>query len=156
MVADFTSFPMNLLRDCIHPTREGYTVFGDYWYRAIKQIPCDWIKAPTGPDPDRPESINSSLNGGVDTGIPKPDWGPNPVQVTPKETVIEAYMRAYTGGPRVCNAYPHWQGTGMIATGLGHMGDWRYKKNWVEAGKVADGIHRDAKYVRSVPIYLSV
>ena len=48
LAVDFTSFPTSLLRDCIHPTNEGYKKFGDYWYDFITQIPREWINRPAG------------------------------------------------------------------------------------------------------------
>ncbi|KAF4777666.1 GDSL-like Lipase/Acylhydrolase [Colletotrichum scovillei] len=53
LTVDFSSFPMNALRDGIHPTNQGYRLFGDYWYDFITQIPSDWIKEPVGDDPRR-------------------------------------------------------------------------------------------------------
>lgn len=53
LVGDFSSFGMDLLRDCIHPTNEGYRVMGDYWYDFIQQVPEDWIQEPVGDDPMR-------------------------------------------------------------------------------------------------------
>jgi lysophospholipase L1-like esterase len=53
LAVDFTSFPNKLLRDGIHPTNEGYNVFGDYWYDFVTQIPVEWIQPPVGDDPDR-------------------------------------------------------------------------------------------------------
>ncbi|KAK1517628.1 GDSL-like Lipase/Acylhydrolase [Colletotrichum costaricense] len=53
LTVDFSSFPMNALRDGIHPTNQGYRLFGDYWYDFITQIPGDWIKEPVGDDPRR-------------------------------------------------------------------------------------------------------
>ncbi|CAM1510068.1 Fc.00g004030.m01.CDS01 [Cosmosporella sp. VM-42] len=36
---------------------------------------------------------------------------------------------------------PTWYAAGQIALGnVGHNGDWKYHKDWVEAGKVADGL----------------
>ena len=53
LAVDFTTFSTDLLKDCIHPTNEGYTIMGDYWYDFITQIPSDWIHAPVGKDPTR-------------------------------------------------------------------------------------------------------
>ncbi|KAG8163267.1 hypothetical protein KVR01_006564 [Diaporthe batatas] len=53
LAVDFTSFPNKLLRDGVHPTNEGYQVFGDYWYDFVTQIPEEWIQHPVGNDPDR-------------------------------------------------------------------------------------------------------
>ncbi|KXH27945.1 GDSL-like Lipase/Acylhydrolase [Colletotrichum nymphaeae SA-01] len=53
LTVDFSTFPMNALRDGIHPTNQGYRLFGDYWYDFITQIPSDWIKEPVGDDPRR-------------------------------------------------------------------------------------------------------
>jgi lysophospholipase L1-like esterase len=58
LAVDFTSFPESELRDCIHPTNKGYSLFGDFWYDFITQIPKEWINAPLGSDP-KPMSIQS-------------------------------------------------------------------------------------------------
>ena len=55
LAVDFTTFPLDDLRDCIHPTNEGYQLLGHYWYDFIAQIPQHWITAPVGDDPQRPE-----------------------------------------------------------------------------------------------------
>lgn len=62
LAANFTSFPVTELRDCIHPTNEGYRLFGDYWYDFVTQIPRDWIQKPIGKyeEPEDPESLPSS------------------------------------------------------------------------------------------------
>ncbi|KAF7544552.1 hypothetical protein G7046_g9764 [Stylonectria norvegica] len=56
LAVDFTTFSTDDLRDCIHPTNDGYAKFGDYWYSFMTQIPSDWITAPVGDDPDRPDT----------------------------------------------------------------------------------------------------
>lgn len=53
LAVDFTSFPNKLLRDGVHPSNEGYRVFGDYWYDFVTQIPVEWIQPPVGNDPNR-------------------------------------------------------------------------------------------------------
>jgi hypothetical protein len=60
LAVDFTSFSTNDLRDCIHPTNDGYKLFGDYWYDFVTQIPSDWISLPVGGDPDRNDSCPSA------------------------------------------------------------------------------------------------
>ncbi|PNY28211.1 Uncharacterized protein TCAP_01865 [Tolypocladium capitatum] len=63
LAANFTSFPTSQLRDCIHPTNQGYHLMGDYWSDFIAQVPRDWIQAPVGPNPDRPSgSGNTGIN----------------------------------------------------------------------------------------------
>lgn len=59
LAVDFTTFPMDALRDGIHPSNEGYRLFGDYWYDFIAQIPSDWILSPIGGDPDRSDKPKS-------------------------------------------------------------------------------------------------
>ncbi|KAH0497378.1 hypothetical protein TgHK011_004684 [Trichoderma gracile] len=61
LAVDFASFPLDKLRDCIHPTNEGYQRLGYYWYDFIAQIPRDWITAPVGEDPQRPEEQNLAM-----------------------------------------------------------------------------------------------
>ncbi|UPK97767.1 hypothetical protein LCI18_008702 [Fusarium solani-melongenae] len=53
LAVDFSTFPIQDLRDCIHPTNEGYRLFGAYWYDFVTQIPSSWIKEPVGDDPQR-------------------------------------------------------------------------------------------------------
>ncbi|KAG6001012.1 hypothetical protein E4U21_004781, partial [Claviceps maximensis] len=52
LAVDFTSFPTSELRDCVHPTNEGYGILGDYWYDALVQVPREWIQPPSGRDPE--------------------------------------------------------------------------------------------------------
>jgi lysophospholipase L1-like esterase len=59
LTADFTSFPMADLRDCIHPTNDGYRKLGDYWFDAIASMPGNWLTMPLGPDPERPPEPES-------------------------------------------------------------------------------------------------
>nr|UMZ45353.1 hypothetical protein [Paramyrothecium sp.] len=59
LAVDFSTFPMSDLRDCVHPTNDGYRKLGDYWYDAMTQIPRDWISMPVGPDPVRPPEPES-------------------------------------------------------------------------------------------------
>jgi hypothetical protein len=148
LVVDFTTFPIPLLRDCIHPSIEGYKVFGDYWINFVNQIPPQWIRNPIGPDPVRVNLPDLNANGGLDGNIPPPNWGDNPVAPSNKATIASAARIAGQESSRVCDSLPHWQGTGQIALGLGSNGDWRFRKNWVSKGKVADGIGRDHKHVR--------
>ncbi|KEY72378.1 hypothetical protein S7711_01052 [Stachybotrys chartarum IBT 7711] len=60
LAVDFTTFRNSDLRDCIHPTNQGYTIMGDYWYSFLHRIPTDWIREPVGLDPDRPDSAGST------------------------------------------------------------------------------------------------
>ncbi|OAR01499.1 hypothetical protein LLEC1_05006 [Akanthomyces lecanii] len=54
IAADFTTFQTSWLSDCLHPSRDGYKIFGDYWYDFISQIPKSWITKPQGDGPNRP------------------------------------------------------------------------------------------------------
>ncbi|KAF4978055.1 hypothetical protein FZEAL_5520 [Fusarium zealandicum] len=65
LAADFTTFPLEDLRDCVHPTNEGYRKFGDYWYDFVTQIPPSWINEPVGDDPKRPEEDRDDDDNGV-------------------------------------------------------------------------------------------
>jgi hypothetical protein len=116
----------------------------------VKQIPPAWVENPTGLDPERVDAPDINANGGPDGNIPPPNWGDNPVVPSSKVTVATAAMVAGQDASRICNSLPHWQGTGEIALGLGRNGDWQFKKNWVQQGKVADGIGRDHRFVRYV------
>ncbi|EFQ28945.1 GDSL-like Lipase/Acylhydrolase [Colletotrichum graminicola M1.001] len=53
LAVDFSTFPMDALRDGLHPTNPGYRMMGDYWYDFIAQIPTGWIQQPIGDDPRR-------------------------------------------------------------------------------------------------------
>lgn len=53
LAVDFTPYSNKLLRDGVHPTNDGYHVFGDYWYDFVTQIPAEWVQPPVGNDPDR-------------------------------------------------------------------------------------------------------
>ncbi|KAJ4865268.1 GDSL-like lipase/Acylhydrolase family domain-containing protein [Trichoderma breve] len=61
LAVDFSTFGLGNLRDCIHPTNQGYHMVGYYWYDFIAQIPQDWITAPVGKDPKREESSSWRL-----------------------------------------------------------------------------------------------
>lgn len=148
IAVDFSTFPTSSLRDCIHPTNQGYRDFADYWYDFITQIPTDWIEAPNGNGPDRPTHPGLGANGGLDSGISPPNWGSNPIQVGSKAGIREAANKASNGGLRVCKGGPVWQGTGKIALGAGNNGDWKFDKHWEEVGRVADGLGRDPDHVR--------
>ncbi|KAI1058577.1 hypothetical protein LB506_000161 [Fusarium annulatum] len=56
IAVDFSTFDLGELRDCLHPTNEGYSIMGDYWYDFITQVPKRWIKEPVGDDPKREEN----------------------------------------------------------------------------------------------------
>lgn len=150
LTADFSTFPSDTeLQDCVHPTAiTGYHLLGDYWYDFVSQIPSDWIKAPEGPDP----AHTGGGNGGIATDIPPPNWGPNPVQRTSFDVIYNSWAHDWYDPDitvqRICIGPPKWSPTGEIALGLGHLGAWKYAKNWVQAGEVASGIHRDAAHVR--------
>lgn len=58
---DFSTFALSNLRDCIHPTNQGYQLLGDYWYNFVTQIPKDWITEPVGDDPKRQDSLAMHL-----------------------------------------------------------------------------------------------
>ncbi|RTE77907.1 hypothetical protein BHE90_007609 [Fusarium euwallaceae] len=72
LAVDFSTFPIQDLRDCVHPTNEGYRLFGDYWYDFVTQIPSNWIKEPVGEDPQRSVADGTrrmSKNGVLRTGL---------------------------------------------------------------------------------------
>ncbi|UZP33692.1 hypothetical protein NXS19_001508 [Fusarium pseudograminearum] len=66
MAVDFSTFDLKNLRDCLHPTNEGYKIMGDYWYDFLAQVPEGWIKEPVGDDPVREEENGVGLLVGVD------------------------------------------------------------------------------------------
>ncbi|KAL6900231.1 carbohydrate esterase family 3 protein [Trichoderma evansii] len=61
LAVDFSTFALSNLRDCIHPTNQGYQLLGDYWYDFITQIPQGWITEPVGNDPKRQGSLAMHL-----------------------------------------------------------------------------------------------
>ncbi|KAM4066890.1 GDSL-like lipase/Acylhydrolase family protein [Hirsutella rhossiliensis] len=63
LAANFTSFPTTELRDCIHPTNPGYSLFGDFWYDFFTQIPRDWIQKPMAA-PSKPKQPDSQPSSG--------------------------------------------------------------------------------------------
>ncbi|KAF4587636.1 carbohydrate esterase family 3 protein [Ophiocordyceps camponoti-floridani] len=46
LATNITSFPTDQLRDCIHPTNDGYRLLGDYWSDFAAQVPDDWLHDP--------------------------------------------------------------------------------------------------------------
>jgi hypothetical protein len=58
IAVDFSTFDLNDLRDCLHPTNDGYSIMGDYWYDFLTQVPDGWIEKPVGDDPEREEEEN--------------------------------------------------------------------------------------------------
>ncbi|RSL78301.1 hypothetical protein CEP51_008323 [Fusarium floridanum] len=146
IAVDFSEFPLKDLYDCLHPTPDGYKKMGDYWFDFISQIPKSWITKPVGPDPS-PAGPGSDENGGVATDIPGPDYG-NPIVVTSKERIREAYEITMKGDQSMCKSRPTWQSAGKIAMGVGKNGLWKFTENWGKAGKVFDGIGRSASGVR--------
>lgn len=146
LAVDFTDFPTSSLYDCLHPNPEGYKTMGDYWYDYIHQVPSKWISKPVGADPDL-SGVGSDKNGGVATDIPKPDYG-NPVVVSSKDAVAEAYQVALKGDQSICKSRPTWKSTGKIGMGVGSNGLWKFTESWGSAGKVFDGIGRPASGVR--------
>lgn len=84
--------------------------------------------------------IDITANGGPDPAIPLPNPGPNRVQPSNDQQLEDAWVEVIMGGP-TCKGEPIWKAVGKIALGIGHSGDWRFKKNWVSGGKVAEGLH---------------
>lgn len=62
LAVDFSTFALSNLRDCIHPTNQGYQLLGDYWYDFITQVPQNWITEPVGDDPTRQDSVAMHLS----------------------------------------------------------------------------------------------
>lgn len=155
LAADFTTIGEDMLHpDCIHPSKAGYKLMGDYWYSFIQQIPKSWINKPIGDDPDRGTDggEGSDKNGGIDRNIPAPDWGTSPIQVTSHDAIRNAIESAYPGDDAFakCNGNPVWKSTGKIAMGLGQNGVWQYHKWWMSAGKLAAGLGLENAHVRYV------
>lgn len=153
---DFLGYSESNLRgDCVHPTNAGYAGLGDFWYDYISQIPDIWYTDPEGSDPVRVDvdPVDSNANGGIDQNIPPPNWGPDPIGPSSIAAVRNAANVAGTGGNRMCDAKPAWQGTGQIALGFGSVETWQWNKMWtpastVEQGPLAAGLDLDSRYVR--------
>jgi hypothetical protein len=149
LAVNFTPISTGLMPDCLHPGDAGYVAMGNYWFDFMTQIPKDWITAPVGPDPTRTQTSGIDANGGLDQNIPLPNWGPDPVQTTDKDYILNAAVAAINGGVRSCIWAAHWHPTGKIALGIGQMGAWQLTSNqWHAAGQVAPGIGRDPRYIR--------
>ncbi|OIW24797.1 family 3 carbohydrate esterase, partial [Coniochaeta ligniaria NRRL 30616] len=56
---------------------------------------------------------------------------------------------------KICSGPPKWYPTGEIALGVGHLGAWKYAKNWVQAGEVASGIQSDAAHTGMIVCWLN-
>jgi hypothetical protein len=65
VAVDFSTFDLKDLRDCLHPTNEGYSIMGDYWHDFLTQVPEGWIKEPVGNDPEREEENGAGVRVGV-------------------------------------------------------------------------------------------
>ncbi|KAH6607168.1 hypothetical protein Trco_003481 [Trichoderma cornu-damae] len=61
LAVDFSTFGLDNLGDCVHPSNQGYHVFGDYWYDFITQIPQDWITKPVEKDAKTHENFAKRL-----------------------------------------------------------------------------------------------
>jgi hypothetical protein len=149
LAVNFTTFSTSNLHsdDCIHPTNEGYQLFGDYWYDFITQISSDWMNTPVGTDPNRTDGIYA--NGGLDKNIPAPDIGTSLVQIAPSENATSAATIAEKNKQANRNHTPIRTATrGNFQDGLSRDGDWRYHTNWTEPAKVADGLGLERHYVR--------
>ncbi|KAL4729875.1 hypothetical protein ACLX1H_001904 [Fusarium chlamydosporum] len=69
VAVDFSTFDLKDLRDCLHPTNEGYSVMGDYWYNFLTQVPKGWIKEPVGDNPKREDENGVGERAGVDVRL---------------------------------------------------------------------------------------
>ena len=66
VAVDFSTFDLKDLRDCLHPTNEGYGIMGDYWYDFLTQVPEGWIKEPVGDDSERGDDNGVDMRAGID------------------------------------------------------------------------------------------
>ncbi|RDA92567.1 hypothetical protein CP533_0909 [Ophiocordyceps camponoti-saundersi (nom. inval.)] len=69
LAVNMTSFPLNQLRDCIHPNNDGYRLFGDYWADVVTQVPEEWLQDPA--EANNAEEPSSSAD---KLGVPQ--WRP--------------------------------------------------------------------------------
>ncbi|RFU73682.1 hypothetical protein TARUN_8577 [Trichoderma arundinaceum] len=108
LAVDFSIFALTNLRDCIHPTNQGYHLVGDYWYDFISQIPQDWITKPVGKDSEGEESLavrldmNASLLGlmGLSLALMMPkEKGYNPVQAQRKADKAREIKKVKAASP---------------------------------------------------------
>ncbi|KAF4988664.1 hypothetical protein FGRMN_9631 [Fusarium graminum] len=65
IAVDFGTFDLKNLRDCLHPTNDGYRIMGDYWYSFLTQVPDGWIKEPVGDDPGREDEDENGAGGRI-------------------------------------------------------------------------------------------
>ena len=156
ITVDFSKFPTTAINEGgVHLTSQGYSLMGDWWYDFIHQIPNEWIEGPAVQQLKRPKCTNKvdmGANGGPDPNIKPPVFPPSAIKASSPDIVSAAAAAAGTGGYSACRGGPHWHSTGQIAEGYGHNGDWQYHKNWVQEGKMADGIHRGSSDVHLADI----
>ncbi|CAG7556830.1 unnamed protein product [Fusarium equiseti] len=69
IAVDFSTFDLKDLRDCLHPTNEGYSIMGDYWYDFLTQVPEGWIEEPVGDDPERGDDNGVGMRAGIDMRV---------------------------------------------------------------------------------------
>lgn len=143
LAVNFASFSTGDLRDCIHPTNDGYKIMGNMWYDFITQIPPDWIKDPVGNDPMRDERDDDiTKNGGIDSQFSPPQWQMPPMLSLGKAAVKEKYNDAAGSRPQKCSLTPSYYYAGKVALGgVGQNGDWKYHKNWQDGNIVAEGLN---------------
>lgn len=148
-MAGFNAWPTSKLRDCIHPTDDGYDVMGDWWYDFITQIPSSWWSAPQGPDPVR----DLERNGGINENIPPLDWGTSPIVDSSNEHIAAAANGALEDGDSVwssCKRNPHWYSTGKLASGRGVEGEHKFHVDWNTGHEILPATGLDPEYVRCV------
>ncbi|KAF2162085.1 carbohydrate esterase family 3 protein, partial [Zasmidium cellare ATCC 36951] len=134
------------LFDGVHPNEAAYQSMGDTWYQAIHNIPQGWIQPPVGPDPDHPYNCDPS-NGGSGSGGGNSGSGEGGGGSSGGGGGSRGGVDSNAnGGPDPSIPPPVFHHDKLqceIALGVGHPGDWNYKKNWVAGGKIADGLHLD-------------
>lgn len=151
IAVDFSEFPTTALNEGgVHLTSEGYSLMGDWWYDFIHQIPKDWIEASTGPELNRPNCSNSADNGasgGPDPNTQPSNYSPPAIKQSNPRAVSSAADAAGTGGLSNSEDETRWYPSDRIT-----RGDRQYKRNRVQAGKLADA---DGVKLGSGPVHLA-
>ncbi|KAF5025304.1 hypothetical protein F66182_2637 [Fusarium sp. NRRL 66182] len=129
MAVDFSSFALDDLRDCLHPTNDGYSIMGDYWYDFLMQVPRDWIEQPVGDNPEREDSEQNT------------------------SSRVQAYRKSHLGAAHMSAEVSHGRGGAgnfkaddtqyvdgeVVRTGLeGSHGDGAYSSGRGGAGNISD------------------
>lgn len=126
-LVDFSSITDSDLTDGVHPTDSGYNKMAQIWFKAMENLPSDWITAPLAPD-------SGSLSGhyAETCARDKLAWGP-----------------AINGDPIALGA--HVPGDDGSQDG-GTSSSLSFQPWWQSQGTIALGIQRDGNFVQYADI----